>query len=556
MLIAKYFHSNYTLTPKLKIINMKKITFFCMLLISVIAFAQPTTNPAAPTHDAGDVVSVYGDTYTNIATNYDPFWGQSGFGLVNPSYDPGTGQLLLAYPNFNYQGTEVTATNASQMEFLHIDIWTSASPGATDIQVSPINNGSGTPETLVSIAYTSGTWTSVDIPKSAFTGMTWDSVFQMKFAANGAGSTVPVDIYLDNIYFWKNPTAAGSDATLSDLQIDGSTIDGFSSGVMDYSVGLPPGTVAVPQITTATPTDPAAMSVNITQAPAIPGDATVVVTSQNGMVMETYTVSFAISGPATGAPTPPNRAAADVVSIYSDAYSDITVGTYDAGWCGAAITEVQIGGDNMFKKNTGVPCQGIDFSTNRQNLTDFTHLHFDFYTDDVDLVGDVFNVKLVDFAGGGGEASALEVNINTGTTPAIVAGTWVSVDVDITSLGGVVANNLTRSDIAQIGITTANLTNVWYDNIYLHKNTILSTEEFNAASFKTYPNPTNNSWNVVTDDTVINSIQVFDISGRQVMSIEPKSTRATIDATTLQGGIYFARVSTDKGISSVKLVKN
>ncbi|MCK7529850.1 MAG: hypothetical protein MZV63_01700 [Marinilabiliales bacterium] len=67
------------------------------------------------------------------------------------------------------------------------------------------------------------------------------------------------------------------------------------------------------------------------------------------------------------------------------------------------------------------------------------------------------------------EASALEVNINTGTTPAIVAGTWVSVDISITSLGGVVTGNLTRSNVAQIGITTANLTNVWYDNIYLWK---------------------------------------------------------------------------------------
>ncbi len=526
-----------------------------MLLISAIAFAQPTTNPAAPTNDAVDVISVYGDTYTNIATNYDPNWGQSGHTMVNPSYDPGTGQLLLAYPNFNYQGTEVTTTDASQMEFLHIDIWTSASPGSTDIQVSPINNGSGSGETLVSIAYTSGTWTSVDIPKSAFTGMTWDSVFQMKFAANGAGSTVPVDIYLDNVYFWKNPTAAGSDATLSALEIDSAPLTGFGSGVFDYTVDLAPGTTVVPQITTATPTDPGAM-VSINQAPAVPGDATVMVTSQNGTVMQTYTVSFVISGPATGAPQPPNRPAADVVSIYSDAYPNIAVGTYDAGWCGVAITEVQVDGNNTFKKNTGIPCQGIDFSTNRQNLTDFTHIHFDFYTDDVDLVGDVFNVKLVDFAGGGGEASALEVNINTGTTPAIVANTWVSVDIDITALGGVVAGNLTRSDVAQIGITTANLTNVWYDNIYLHKNTVLSVDEFNTSSFRTYPNPTNDSWNIVTEDTVINTIQVFDIAGRQVMAIDPKATSATIDATSLQGGIYFAKISTDKGASSVKLVKN
>ncbi|WP_420573705.1 T9SS type A sorting domain-containing protein [Kordia sp.] len=533
---------------------MKKITYL-FLLFACIAYAQPTTNPATPTNDAVDVISVYGDTYTNIATNYDPNWGQSGHTMVNPSYDPGTGQLLLAYPNFNYQGTEVTATDASQMEFLHIDIWTSASPGATDIQVSPINNGSGAGETLVSIAYTSGTWTSVDIPKSAFTGMTWDSIFQMKFAANGAGSTVPVDIYLDNVYFWKNPTAAGSDATLSDLQVDGSTISGFGSGVFNYNVGLAPGTTVVPQITMATTTD-AGASANITQAPAIPGDATVVVTSQNGSVMETYTVSFAISGPATAAPMPPNRPAGDVVSIYSDAYPNITVGTYDAGWCGAAISEVQVDGNNTFRKNTGVPCQGIDFSTNRQDLTDFTHIHFDFYTDDVDLVGDVFNVKLVDFAGGGGEASALEVNINTGTTPAIVAGTWVSVDIDITAIGGVVAGSTTRSDIAQIGITTANLTNVWYDNIYLHKNTTLSVDEFNKSSFKTYPNPTNSSWNIVTDDTVINTIQVFDIAGRQVMAIAPKTNQAVVDGSALQNGVYFARISTDKGQSSVKLVKN
>lgn len=176
------------------------------------------------------------------------------------------------------------------------------------------------------------------------------------------------------------------------------------------------------------------------------------------------------TGPGTAAPTPPARTASNVVSIYSDAYSNIAVDNFDAGWCGgAAVTQVSIAGNNTLKKNAGIDCHGIDFSTNRQDLSSFTHIHFDFYTDDTDLVGDVFNVKLVDFAGGAGEASALEVNINTGTTPGIVAGTWVSVDINITSLGGVVTNNLTRSNVAQIGITTANLTNVWYDNIYLYK---------------------------------------------------------------------------------------
>jgi hypothetical protein len=176
------------------------------------------------------------------------------------------------------------------------------------------------------------------------------------------------------------------------------------------------------------------------------------------------------TGPTAAAPTPPARDAGNVVSIYSDAYTPITIGNFDAGWCGgAAVTEVEVAGNKTLKKNAGIECQGIDFSSNRQDLSSFTHIHFDIYTDDTDLTGDVFNVKLVDFAGGSGEASALEVNINTGTTPAIVAGSWVSVDIDITSLGGIVTGSLTRSDVAQIGITTVNLTNVWYDNIYLYK---------------------------------------------------------------------------------------
>jgi len=176
-----------------------------------------------------------------------------------------------------------------------------------------------------------------------------------------------------------------------------------------------------------------------------------------------------VSGPATAAPTP-TKDPANVVSIYSDAYDDIAFDNFDAGWCGgAAVTPVTIQGNNTLKKKAGIDCQGIEFSSNKLDLSSYTHIHFDFYTDDVDLTGDVFNVKLVDYGGGSSESSALEVNINTGTTPAIVSGSWVSVDIDITSLGGVVTGNLTRSDVAQIGITTANLTNVWYDNIYLYK---------------------------------------------------------------------------------------
>jgi len=89
-------------------------------------------------------------------------------------------------------------------------------------------------------------------------------------------------------------TAAGEDATLSDLKVDGQTIEGFSPNIENYSYGLPEGTTEIPQITSATPTDQDVTSVVITQATSIPGDATVEVTAANGTTTITYTVSYAI----------------------------------------------------------------------------------------------------------------------------------------------------------------------------------------------------------------------------------------------------------------------
>jgi hypothetical protein len=108
----------------------------------------------------------------------------------------------------------------------------------------------------------------------------------------------------------------------------------------------------------------------------------------------------------------------------------------------------------------------------RINASAFTHIHFDFYTNgsEEDLIGRVFNLKLVDWGGNSTEdgATGLEVNFNTATNPAIVANEWVSVDVNINNYGPMVIGNLTISDIAQIHITS-NLPNVWYDNLYIYR---------------------------------------------------------------------------------------
>lgn len=170
--------------------------------------SAPTNSPTAPTRAAADVISIYSDAYTDIATNYNPGWGQAG--TVNTTYDPGDGNNVMLYSNFNYQGTNVTHTDVSTMEYLHVDIWV----GAVDrtVKVTPILTAGTPAEFLVTVSTTAGSWSSVDIPLTSFTGLDFNNTikelkFDGQFKTDGvtADTAVRSAIYLDNIYFWKAP---------------------------------------------------------------------------------------------------------------------------------------------------------------------------------------------------------------------------------------------------------------------------------------------------------------------------------------------------------------
>jgi hypothetical protein len=83
----------------------------------------------------------------------------------------------------------------------------------------------------------------------------------------------------------------------------------------------------------------------------------------------------------------------------------------------------------------------------------------------------------------------------------------------------------------------------------------LSVEDNNFAKFMSYPNPTQDSWTVKTKNIKMSTIQVFDILGKQVLSLAPNAIEANIDASGLKSGLYFAKINTDNGSSSLKLVR-
>ena len=84
---------------------------------------------------------------------------------------------------------------------------------------------------------------------------------------------------------------------------------------------------------------------------------------------------------------------------------------------------------------------------------------------------------------------------------------------------------------------------------------VLSTVEFSKTSFKTYPNPAQDDWEIETQNIEISAIDVYDISGKNVLSIAPKSSKATIEGANLTTGLYFAEIRTPSGTETVKLLK-
>ena len=276
-----------------------------------------------------------------------------------------------------------------------------------------------------------------------------------------------------------------------------------------------------------------------------------------------------IAAPQTAAPTPPNRAAADVKSIFSNAYTPIDPNlnyagvdaqpsndnTFNTSWCGATTTLVQVAGNDT-NRVTGLGCEGIAFLNSRFDATSFTHFHIDVWTSSPTL-DKSFNIKFSNWNGGTQETNALEysmTNANVLTSPN--PGTWYSFDIPLSSFTcvGPTGNPCpSRTDFTQF-IITSNLGTVFYDNLYLHKNTTMSSDSFTASKVKLYPNPTSNVLNIESLGT-IQTISVYNVLGQEVINKALNSASTSLDVSSLNSGIYVVKTVVDGVTSSTKFIK-
>ena len=84
----------------------------------------------------------------------------------------------------------------------------------------------------------------------------------------------------------------------------------------------------------------------------------------------------------------------------------------------------------------------------------------------------------------------------------------------------------------------------------------LRVEDANVINVSVYPNPSSSDWNFRTPNTVIKSVEVFNLLGKRVVSQRNNSTDVAISTQGLTSGIYIARIITEQGTKSMKLIKN
>jgi hypothetical protein len=79
--------------------------------------------------------------------------------------------------------------------------------------------------------------------------------------------------------------------------------------------------------------------------------------------------------------------------------------------------------------------------------------------------------------------------------------------------------------------------------------------EVQAANIKVYPNPTegllNIDLNALTEEV---NIEIFNIVGQQVQSIQNARNLATLDVSNIANGVYFVRISNDEAVIAKKII--
>ncbi|GAB4515594.1 MAG: hypothetical protein Tsb004_24590 [Allomuricauda sp.] len=197
------------------------------------------------------------------------------------------------------------------------------------------------------------------------------------------------------------------------------------------------------------------------------GEATISATLAN--VAASGSLSLTVENSFDFAPTPPERAPASVISIFSEAYTNVAVDyfngffTPDGQTTQGGAPPLDLNGDRIINY-TDLNFVGIGFfdEVAAINATEMTTLHVDIKVNESLQPGDFIRLQLLNAVGSGNETSgSVTFNADTFTT-----NQWVSLDIPLADFTGL--GNRTQLGLLFF-ITDSTVSNIFVDNIYFYR---------------------------------------------------------------------------------------
>jgi hypothetical protein len=341
-------------------------------------------------------------------------------------------------------------------------------------------------------------WTKYVIPIPNPTKLTQET--DLFHFADGSEFPVGYEVWIDELQFEQLGTIASEQPAFDSREIEvevGATTT-ITGTRVSYDIAGKVQTInAAPAYFTFSSSNPSVATVDDSGFVRVVGEGTAIITAKLGDTDASGALSIETASPPDVAAPVPDRPAANVVSLFSDAYADVPVDTWSADWDNADVADTQILGDNV-KKYSNLVFAGIEFTSQPVDASAMEFMHLDLWTEDASA----FKIKLVDFgadgAFGGGDDSEHEITLTgggasasgaipaPGLVPPLVEGAWNTLDIPLSDFTGLLA----RGHLAQMIISGGSPT-VYLDNIYFFN-------EAPTAPTEAAPTPTVPAGNVVS----------------------------------------------------------
>lgn len=167
----------------------------------------------------------------------------------------------------------------------------------------------------------------------------------------------------------------------------------------------------------------------------------------------------------------PTLSPANVISVFSNAYTNVPVNYYNGYW---APWQTTLSNDFSVPNNgivddvlnyTVFNFVGIEFSSPTINATSMTHIHLDVFIPGPIAPGRQLRVIVVDFGADGSYGGGDDTRHSTTfTAPFLVSQTWKSIEIPFSAMPGL----LSKSHLAQIILEGGDGSVIYVDNVYFH----------------------------------------------------------------------------------------